>query len=41
MIEWIMANRGVQWRLEETEASDSKVGNGWTVVVRKLSTRTP
>jgi anaerobic magnesium-protoporphyrin IX monomethyl ester cyclase len=39
IVEWAMANLGVNWRIEEVQDVDDKVGNGFTLVIRKLGDR--
>jgi SAM-dependent methyltransferase len=39
LILWMQANTGVCWRLLEVADTDDKVGNGFTVVIRKLTQR--
>ena len=36
---WMMENAGVAWELLEVQDVDDKVGNGFTVVIRKLADR--
>ena len=35
LINWVIDNLGIQWVVEEAQDIDDKVGNGFTVVVRK------
>jgi FkbM family methyltransferase len=39
MIEWMQHNLGVHWHLAEVQDVDDKVGNGFTVVIRKIESR--
>lgn len=39
LIEYVMENLGVQWEVAEVQDVDDKVGNGFTVVIRKTGTR--
>jgi SAM-dependent methyltransferase len=39
LVRWIMRNRGMRWTLLEVQPTDDKVGNGWTVVIRKIGSR--
>lgn len=39
-IDWLRANAGVKWEWLAVEDSDDKVGNGFTVAVRKVGERT-
>jgi len=41
LVIWIEQNAGVHWRLVEVHDADDKIGNGFTVVVRKTSLRDP
>jgi GT2 family glycosyltransferase/glycosyltransferase involved in cell wall biosynthesis/predicted O-methyltransferase YrrM/SAM-dependent methyltransferase len=39
VVEWMQTHLGVQWRVEEVQDVDDKVGNGFTIVIRKLGNR--
>lgn len=39
IVEWMMANTGVQWTVLEVSDVDDKVGNGFTIVIRKDAPR--
>lgn len=39
IIRWIMENCGVQWEIAEVQDVDDKVGNGFTIVIRKIGVR--
>jgi SAM-dependent methyltransferase len=39
LVRWMTANCGVRWKLLKVQATDDKVGNGWTIVIRKIGPR--
>jgi SAM-dependent methyltransferase len=39
VVEWMGGHLGVQWQILEVQDRDDKVGNGFTVIVRKCATR--
>jgi SAM-dependent methyltransferase len=41
LIKYMIENLGMQWEIAEVQDVDDKVGNGFTVVLRKIKTREP
>jgi len=41
LIKYMIENLGMQWEIVEVQDTDDKVGNGFTVVIRKIKTREP
>jgi hypothetical protein len=39
LVLWMQTNTGVSWRLLEVADTDDKVGNGFTIVIRKMAER--
>jgi len=39
VVEWMRDHLGVRWQILEVQDRDDKVGNGFTVIVRKCATR--
>jgi hypothetical protein len=36
LIEYMIKEMAMQWKIEETQDVDDKVGNGFTIVIRKM-----
>jgi len=39
LVHWMMFEFALGWYLAETQETDDKVGNGFTLVIRKVATR--